>query len=165
MGAKWQQWPSGPALIRRIHTSSSHHAPHQCSDYANNHGSSIGSREKSTRIAGIQVFPPPLARLLFESEELTMREDLANEQGHFLRIARAPEAIARISEVQPATKLARCPVSCLPLRSARKDKVEPPFKVSSSGCGPSREPGSSRCLAPCQSFGTSRERCRRHGNR
>ena len=32
--AKWQQRPETPALIRRIHTSSSHHTPHQCSDSA-----------------------------------------------------------------------------------------------------------------------------------
>ena len=31
---KWQQRPETPALIRRIHTSSSHHAPLQCSDSA-----------------------------------------------------------------------------------------------------------------------------------
>ena len=31
LGAKWQQRPETPALISRIHTSSSHHAPHQCS--------------------------------------------------------------------------------------------------------------------------------------
>ena len=31
---KWQQRPETPALIRRIHTSSSHHTPHQCSDSA-----------------------------------------------------------------------------------------------------------------------------------
>ena len=31
---KWQQRPETPALISRIHTSSSHHAPHQCSDSA-----------------------------------------------------------------------------------------------------------------------------------
>ena len=34
LGAKWQQRPPGPALISRIHTSSGHHAPHQCSDSA-----------------------------------------------------------------------------------------------------------------------------------
>ncbi|ABB34862.1 hypothetical protein Syncc9605_1105 [Synechococcus sp. CC9605] len=34
LGAKWQQWPETPALISRIHTSSCHHAPHQCSDSA-----------------------------------------------------------------------------------------------------------------------------------
>ena len=28
---KWQQRPETSALIRRIHTSSSHHSPHQCS--------------------------------------------------------------------------------------------------------------------------------------
>ena len=32
--AKWQQRPETPVLISRIHTSSSHHAPHQCSDSA-----------------------------------------------------------------------------------------------------------------------------------
>ena len=32
--AKWQQRPETPALISRIHTSSSHHTPHQCSDSA-----------------------------------------------------------------------------------------------------------------------------------
>ena len=32
--AKRQQRPETPALIRRIHTSSSHHAPHRCSDSA-----------------------------------------------------------------------------------------------------------------------------------
>ena len=32
--AKRQQRPETPALIRRIHTSSSHHTPHQCSDSA-----------------------------------------------------------------------------------------------------------------------------------
>ena len=32
--ARWQQRPETPALISRIHTSSSHHAPHQCSDSA-----------------------------------------------------------------------------------------------------------------------------------
>ena len=31
---KWQQRPETPALICRIHTSSSHLAPHQCSDSA-----------------------------------------------------------------------------------------------------------------------------------
>ena len=31
-GSEWQQRPETPALIRRIHTSSSKHAPHQCSD-------------------------------------------------------------------------------------------------------------------------------------
>jgi len=30
----WQQRPETPALIRRIDPSSSHHAPHQCSDSA-----------------------------------------------------------------------------------------------------------------------------------
>ena len=34
LGANWQQRPETPALIRRIHTSSSHHTPHQCSDSA-----------------------------------------------------------------------------------------------------------------------------------
>ena len=34
LGANWQQLPPGPALICRIHTSYSHHAPHQCSDSA-----------------------------------------------------------------------------------------------------------------------------------
>ena len=38
---------------------------------------------------------------MFESEAFTMREDLANNQGHFHQIARAPEVIARIFEVQP----------------------------------------------------------------
>ena len=33
LGAKWQQRPETPVLISRIHTSSSHHAPHQCSDF------------------------------------------------------------------------------------------------------------------------------------
>ena len=32
--AKWQQRPETPVLISRIHTSSSHHAPLQCSDSA-----------------------------------------------------------------------------------------------------------------------------------
>ena len=32
--SSWQQRPETPALIRRIHTSSSHHTPHQCSDSA-----------------------------------------------------------------------------------------------------------------------------------
>ena len=31
---EWQQRPETPALIRRIHTSSSHHTPHQCTDSA-----------------------------------------------------------------------------------------------------------------------------------
>ena len=30
--AKWQQRPETPVLVSRIHTSSSHHARHQCSD-------------------------------------------------------------------------------------------------------------------------------------
>ena len=34
LGTKWQQRPETPVLIRRIHTSSSHHTPHQCSDSA-----------------------------------------------------------------------------------------------------------------------------------
>ena len=34
LGANWQQRPPGPALIRTILTSSSHPAPHQCSDSA-----------------------------------------------------------------------------------------------------------------------------------
>ena len=33
-GSEWQQRPLGPVLISGIHTSSSHHAPHQCSDSA-----------------------------------------------------------------------------------------------------------------------------------
>jgi len=41
-----------------------------------------------------------LKRILFESEELPLQEALANEQGHFQRVARAPEAIERMSEVQ-----------------------------------------------------------------
>jgi len=32
--SEWQQRPETPALIRRIHTSSSHHTPHRCSDSA-----------------------------------------------------------------------------------------------------------------------------------
>ena len=32
--AKWQQRPETPVLISRIHTSSSHHTPHRCSDSA-----------------------------------------------------------------------------------------------------------------------------------
>ena len=32
--ARWQQRPETPTLISRIHTSSSHHAPRQCSDSA-----------------------------------------------------------------------------------------------------------------------------------
>ena len=31
---KWQQRPETPVLISRIHTSSSHYGPHQCSDSA-----------------------------------------------------------------------------------------------------------------------------------
>ena len=30
--ARWQQRPPRPALVSRIHTSFSHHAPHQCCD-------------------------------------------------------------------------------------------------------------------------------------
>ena len=50
-----------------------------------------------------------LKRILFESEELTMQEALANEQGHFHRIACAPEAIARMSEVQSSYEAGALP--------------------------------------------------------
>ena len=49
--ANWQQRPEPPALIRRIHTNSSHPAPHQCSDSAEEWIRPVGKHQPRRKTA------------------------------------------------------------------------------------------------------------------
>ena len=56
---KWQQRPETPALIRRIHTSSSHHTPDQCSDSAEESIRPGSKHPLRPRTAPLSRLPPP----------------------------------------------------------------------------------------------------------
>jgi len=60
-----------------------------------------------------------IKRILFESEELPLQEALANEQQHFQRVARAPNAVERMAAVQARYEAGELPV----------DLYDPPFQV------------------------------------
>ena len=88
--AKWQQRPETPALIRRIHTSSSHHAPHQCSDSAeewikprSNHPLRRRTAPPATPVAANSPAPldHPSDEGVFKSA-LSLKGGSQNEQPH-----------------------------------------------------------------------------------
>ena len=56
---KWQQRPETPSLIRRIHTSSSHHTPHRCSDSAEEWIKPGSNHPLRPRTAPLSRLPPP----------------------------------------------------------------------------------------------------------
>ena len=58
IGVKRQQRPETPALIRRIHTSSSHHTPHRCSDSAEEWIKPASNHPLRPRTAPLARLPP-----------------------------------------------------------------------------------------------------------
>ena len=58
LGTKWQQRPETPVLISRIHTSSSHHTPHQCSDSAEEWIRPASNHPLRPRTALLSRLPP-----------------------------------------------------------------------------------------------------------